>query len=250
MDRASSSLWRRPCDRPTSLLPCARLFCVPIHYVIFPPSGFQRIFSSGFAQNWNTENADHGILMMSRGLIREWAILVSFLLLWWSLLHFNWRWREHFSRRLSLFKSLWVTRDWLQRLRWSKRLGQKYNAGNKRGFNEPCVSTHKHFCFMTFRFYYQTADNGENLFSVTFSSGSMSKAETRSIKRNLRRILESDALIKYLDTWRYALFPQVQTLQIAAEAKMNSTHRLSAGRKMLNLLTRKSVVGVSSQSAQ
>lgn len=65
---------------------------------------------------------------------------------------------------------------------------------------------------MTFRFYYQTADNGGKLFLVTlFSSGSMSKAETKSIKRNLGRILESDALIKYLVTWRYALFPQVHT---------------------------------------
>lgn len=64
---------------------------------------------------------------------------------------------------------------------------------------------------MTFRFYYQTADNGEKLFLVTLSSGSMSKAETKSIKRNLRQILESNALIKYLVTWRYALFPQVRT---------------------------------------
>lgn len=44
------------------------------------------------------QRADHEKLMMSWGLLREWTILIRF-----RLLHFNWRWHEHSSRRRQLF---------------------------------------------------------------------------------------------------------------------------------------------------
>lgn len=61
--------------------------------------------------------------------------------------------------------------------------------------------------------------------------------------------LESDALIKYLVTWRYALFPQVH-FRLQQRRKCLSLVASAPTPEMLYLLTRKSVARVSSQSVQ